>query len=330
MPIVTVRAKEPAPITHRKINVILPGVDTGASPYGSTNYKMLMACPREYALTKIALLRKTALDVPLTTGWMWHYCLQRFYETILQHQKKSNAPTTSDEFAFAGQKEAMVAAYDAMKPFENEPGYEDCVNDVQRMLDGYFERYNGVDRLRILAIEETLTYQGSFQYSARLDLLVEDLSRGGMYVYEHKSARAITADLLNNYQLDLQILGQVFLLLKCVDLKRYPPFRGVRINIATKHKTPQFERVDVLPSNRHIEALKSSVTAWSALRKTYEKLGWPQALGHCAGFSRGYKSCKFFDLCHGHPTLSVDYWTKNEPPFGFERGAVLTDHNISE
>lgn len=322
--IVTVNTADQTP-ERRSLGDVLGIKDTGASPFGSTFYKTVLACPREHGLRYHVGLVPAVTKDQLAAGWIWHYCLQRYYEIIQQHQRKSNARYDSADYLWGGAKAGLAKAYEIVEAFEREPGYEKVIDDVRRMLDRYFDVYSDRDRWQIVAVEETLLYQGPIYYSARLDLIVNDFERGGLWIVEHKTARSITADLLDNYQLDLQILGQVWLFKHCVNLKRYPHFQGVKINIATKHKTPQLTRVDVSPSDDHLAAFYSSQVQWRKLKGYMQKLGWPQSLGHCSGYARGYSKCTYFELCHGQPQRSVADWQRESAPYGFVKLPVINN-----
>lgn len=289
-----VRAKRP------QLWEVLDIPNEGASPVGSTFYKTLMACAREHALAyEIGAELEYAGD-PLTQGLFFHHLLQLYYEK-----------------GTAGAKEG----FELCAQLEEHQAYSDLGEQARTMFDSYLDLYDGKDKWRVIAVEETLIYHGdAFSYSARLDLIVEDLERGGMWVVEHKTARALTAELLDNYQMDIQILGQVWLVRHCVDLDKYPPFKGVRVNITTKHKNPQHTRVEVYPSDRHLAAFEMTAANLHAIRGVNEKLGWPQALGHCSGYTRGYSRCDYFDICHAYPDVSVEQWKTRELPLGYTRG----------
>lgn len=314
-----------AKVKVRTIFDILGVPDGGASPTGSTYYKTLFSCPREFALWKIAQIERDPKAEALTTGWLWHYCLETYYKKIQEWQVSCKAPKTSDEYLFGGNKKAMDAAYCIVQELADQEGYEDMYRKIMSMLTFYFTTYDRLDRWRIIAVEETLIYKsGLFEYSVRIDLIVEDLDRGGMWIIEHKSAAALTADLLEGYQLDLQILGQVWILPKTLDLKQYPPFLGALINIVTKPKTQnsaiKVARPEVNPNRMHQEAFVRSVSSWIRLRPKFAEEKWPQALGHCAGAARGYSRCQFYDICHGFPQLSVKDWQRaKDLPHGYKR-----------
>jgi hypothetical protein len=246
---------------------------------------------------------------PLVVGILYHKCLEVYYGALYNDIDKYDA---------------QGLAFDVIDPFTKEAGYEDTYETVERMLAGYFEYYTN-DKWDIVAVEETLIYQDDFDYSARLDLILHDKKDSGIWLGEHKSARMISAELMESYQLDLQILGQVWLFKNCVDLSQYPPFRGVRVNIITKHETPQFTRVDVCPSQAHLDAFEDSIRAWNQLKVEYARRGWPQSLGHCSGYARGYGQCPNYSLCHGYPSVSVAEWRDtpdDKLPEGYRRRTV--------
>lgn len=328
---------------------VLKFPDTGASPKGSTFRKSLIQCPHEHGLLYEIGLRPSVPTEPLTVGLIFHYALQRYYEEIFKFQrefevtwKKNNVKNplgyrNEDAYYWAHEGQAAKVAWAAVSKLETATGYEDTWKTVSRIVDGYFDRYSRVDRWRILAVEETIEYyglaSGTFDHSTRLDLLVEDTTVCRSYTIEHKTARWISQDLVDFYDLDLQILGQVWLAARCVDWTNLPPFGGSKINIVSKNKTPLFIRHDVLPSVRHLLAFEHMITDWEYVREFYKRIGWPKALGQCAGAPRGYSKCQFYELCREHPletVASIGKW--RDAPDGFEfkgkDAATFEDHNV--
>ena len=284
----------------------LPGPPGGAgSPRGSTYYKRIRLCPREHALAKIALLTRDRDDEALTVGWLFHAGLEAYYKAQL---------------AGADPVERERACWAYLRPVVLEPGYADTWGTVERCLASYFDRWRDVDRWRVIQAEETIGLRwNGLEYSARLDLLVQNLDDGGFYIVEHKTAKTINADLVEGYQLDLQTLGQVWLARQCLDLKQLPPFRGLLVNITSKHVKPQHQRVLVCPSDAHLRAWERSMNDWTALAALMAELGYPQALGNCTGPSRGYRRCAYFDLCHFWPEATAEDWAYWDPPEGYVR-----------
>jgi hypothetical protein len=312
---------------RRPVEEVL-GVEGGASPRGSSYWKAMRVCPRESALREVAHLiplgqSQTNLDV----GLLFHHALENYYRVLQVSQaqaerqkpwKKRQIGQEQREWCWGGAVEAERAAWISIRSFDGEPGYEEIYEEVARLVGSYFEFYRNKDLWRIVAVEETLQYSdATMEYSARLDLIVEDLEHGGLWVIEHKTAKTASADLLEGYQMDLQILGQVWLIDACVDLTNMPLLKGVKINITTKHKTPQHHRVEVCPSTAHLDSFELEQRNSFEMRRVYAKLGWPKHLGNCTGAARYFKRCGFFDVCHGHPSDTVEELRDN-PPFGYE------------
>lgn len=318
------RARTSRYAPERRAPATVLGVADGPSPVGSTFWKGLFRCPREHALRNLVQLRASRRREALDVGWIFHVGLEAYYRTIREHQEKLGKDHPKDQaYFFDALPAAEAAAFEAaVTPLVNESGYSDTVQSLERTLGGYFDFYRRNDRWGIVAVEETLmvdeTYFG-FPYSARLDLIVEDFIRGGLWLVEHKTAAWISEEILTGYQMDLQILGQVWLYRHCVNQRAYAPFRGVLVNITTKQLRPKFERVEVCPSEDHLNMFVRAVMSWDQLRDYAEQLDWPQALGNCAGPTRGYTRCDYFEVCHGSPRDGVAELVQQEPPFGFFR-----------
>lgn len=300
---------------RRKVADILGG--DGPSPVGSNFYKSAMGCGFEHALTYVHRLRPVAQNEAFGVGSIFHKALEVYYKHILAFQRALDEQGTHrDDFYYFGcQLEAQQAAWDAVGMFATEPGYTQTWETLQRILEAYFEKYTGIDRWRIIAVEETLRFESDeLDFSSRLDLIVE--SEGRTWLVEHKTAKQISVDSLAHYDMDLQTLGQQWLFYECVDGTAFLPFAGVIVNIVTKHKTPQLFRKPVLSSRAHLQMFEHAMRMWFLLRLEQEKLGWPRSLGHCAGAARGYSKCQFFDLCRSWPTLTLEEIAAN-PPDGF-------------
>jgi PD-(D/E)XK nuclease superfamily len=358
MPRISIKVALPTenkkPIKRLPVFQVLGMPAVGASPRGSTYYKSLLGCPFEHALLYDVGLRPEFPTEPLVAGISYHYILQRYYQALMQFQREFEArwviehPNNplgyrkDDMYFWGGELEAVRTAWNALTPMQNAEGYKETYETLTRIVDHYFDRTQRMDRWRVMAIEETLEFygesSGSFDYTARLDLLIEDCSVGGttggrMWIVEHKTARYITTDLIDFYDLDLQILGQVWLVANCLDLTRLPPFGGVLLNIVSKQKTPKLVRHTVIPHAGHLTALEETLGAWVGTREHHSANGWPKAIGHCAGALRGYSKCQFYDLCRHQPTVkiaAIKDW--RDAPLGFiftnPDENVIEDHTI--
>jgi hypothetical protein len=303
-------------ITHRrKVDEIIP--NDGASPTGSTFYKSAMGCAFEHALSNVYKIRPKRQNEAFGVGTIFHKALEVYYKFVLAFQQDLDAKGAprDDYYYFGCQLEAQRAAWDTVSVFATEPGYTQTWEVVERIVTAYFEKYAGIDRWRILAVEETLRFTSEeLDFSARLDLVIE--TEGRTWLVEHKTAKSISADGLDHYDMDLQTLGQNWLFQNCVDGAQLEPLAGCIVNIVTKHKTTQIFRKPVCPSRDHLAMFELAIRGWFLLRLEQERLGWPRSLGHCAGFARGYSKCQFFDVCRNWPTLTLEEIAAN-PPDGF-------------
>lgn len=298
-------------------------------------------------MVAVARIRPVRDSEPLTVGWVCHLAWEAYYKTIKLFQDDLGEPPLREDadrfyhYLWGGLPEAERAAMRVVELYAREPGYAATYEQCSNVISHYVDRYRKQDEWRVLAVEETLTWQEplehpvalydaqgnlhaeqtAFQYSCRLDTLVQDLGKGreGTWIVECKTAKWINEDLVSAYQLDMQVLGQLWLWKRCVAEDAYPRFRGIVVNIASKSKTPEFERVEVLPSQHHLRAFEESTRQWAFINKVFEAAGYPRALGSCAGALRGYSRCQFYDLCYGRPELGIEDWKTIDPPPGFYR-----------
>lgn len=313
--------------SKRKINPERPKLEQlglpnpGPSSRGSTYYKKLLACPREHALYAEVGLRPQVLSEALTIGVLFHQALQEYYMVGFDYQREHLATNTkrTDDFYWAWHKEGMRAAYAVVDKIAGQPDYEKEYKKLMDLLDAYFQQYHRQDRWEILAVEETLEWHGKFVYTSRLDLIVFDRAQGGMFIVEHKTASSLGDDLLDSYEMDWQVLGQVWLFNRCVDLSKYPPFLGVYINLITKHTEPRMVRFPVNPSPAHLRDFERNFTHWLHMRRAAAQAGWPKSLGACSGYARGYAKCDYYSLCQAFPENTVQDWIKEPEPLGFEK-----------
>lgn len=327
-----------ATVPSTRTDLRAPGVVLGLddpfgapSAKGSTYWSRLMTCPREHALHNIAKLRSTAPASALTTGFLVHHGLEVYYRSLMEAQRpwraqaladlevKGTYPISPDDDR-AFKQAAADAAFASLAPLEGEPGYEQIADQVSRILAGYFDLAL-LDSHMVLAVEENLDFKRrSLHYTARIDLLVQDYGeRRGVWIVEHKTAKALNESLIEGYQLNLQILGQVWLFKKVFDSRHTPVYRGVLVQILTKTAVPKYHRVHVTPSPAHLAQFEESLKSWVAIEKTMAKRGWPANFTKCAGYARGYSRCTYYNLCHAMPDATIEELATSEPPIGFTR-----------
>lgn len=279
-----------------------------------------------HALRNLVKLRRNGDKEALTVGLTHHHGLEAYYRKLQEHQQQYDwsqwdrwSQTKREEALWGNIQDAEVAGWEAVAPMEREPNYEKTWKMVEKLLNAYFHTYHRKDLWRVIAVEESLDYvDESFRYSARLDLVVEDFEQRGMWIVEHKSASTITDSLVSGYQLDQQILGQVWLMDRCVDLEAYPMFRGVKVNIITKaHTVPRCERVEVMPSRRHLVEFEGSIRSMNALEVAFAEQQWPKMLGNCAGATQFFSRCDYYDICYARPEATVVQLQHEDAPMGY-------------
>lgn len=298
----------------------------GPSPWGSTMHKKLLACMREFGLYERGIRTLTPSDA-LDTGILVHYAMELYYREIHRFQQE-HPDVSKDEFYFGGQREGAQKAMRALDTLEGVKGYEKVVETAVRCMDAYLEQHMRRDRWEIVAVEETLAWDGerlpaehplAFRHSARLDLVIKEA--GGVWLVEHKTAAFITAELVAHYEMDLQVLGQKWLWDHCVATKKYGDLKGVIVNIVSKQKEPRCVRVPVSPSADHLSEFENMMRTMPERKAWAERNGYPKSLGHCAGYARGYSRCDYYDLCHDFPSLTPKQWDKYELPERYVRVA---------
>lgn len=324
MPTVTVAEKP----KRRPYGEVLGHADKygSGSPRGSSYYSALLKCMREYALSSVLGLRPERDDEALTTGSLYHHGLEVYRRHIMavQHQRGIDwcrtQPGAIDETT---RQAAEDAAYAALQPFAEEPGYDEVHSVLLRMLRSYFA-VTKHKRYFVLSCEEELIVMHPFEYSARLDLVCIELGTTAeqdvLRAIEYKSARAIADSLISGYQLHLQTLGQAWLMVRCVDLTKYPRFVGVLVDITSKAKDTKHIEVPVVPTREGLQAFERAVTSYQRLRVWAEQEKYPPNFTACAGANRSFRHCQFYNLCFTNPNLDVaTLAAQQDPPSGFVR-----------
>lgn len=300
-----IRVQQKIEAERRPLREVLGMPESSGSTWGSTYYKAQTVCPRAARLRALGVMKIGAKSDGLDFGDAFHLVKEAYYRA---RQRGLDW------------RLAVAEAWTVLDPLRGEAGYGDMQDELERSLTSYFE-FAMNDRWTVVAVEEELTYQGlSFDYSARLDLVVIDEEDGGLWIVEHKSTKAITANMTQGYLLDLQTLGQIWLMRECVDLTKYPEFKGVIVNITSKQKVPKHERVRVRATEAHLREFEKSLVARKLLNEYAAELGYPKMFGNCSGPAQYFGSCAYFDICHGRPDFDiagVDKLLPHDLPYGF-------------
>jgi len=297
----------------------------GGSKFGSSKVKTLLSCPREYALQESGV-RSAKPVAAFDVGTLVHLGLETYYRLLMKHQA-GHSDVGSDDYFWGGHLEFANQAIESLDVVAESEGWDDVYQQVVACLEAYFDAYWRRDRWTIVAVEEGLCWDGEqlseghphhFRYSSRLDLVIKD--GDGLWLVEHKTAKTISASLLDHYSMDLQIMGHQWLWEHCVNTAKYGVASGVLVNLITKHKQPRVDRVKVSPSADHLREFEAMMRTIPIRREHYESMGWPKSLSHCAGSARGYGKCSYYTLCHDFPQTPVEAWGSDfELPEGFTK-----------
>ena len=97
----------------------------------------------------------------------------------------------------------------------------------------------------------------------------------------------------------------------------------MRVDITSKTKVPQHIEVDVIPTRSGMKAFESAVGSYQRLLDAAEREGFPPNFTCCAGATRAFRQCKYYNLCFNNPDLQIkDLLAEQVPPYGFVREAV--------
>lgn len=306
------------------------GIKSGPSRRGSTYWGRVLHCPMEHYLGNVLQLHSQWPNDPLDTGIIWHYGLEHYYKYILSWQdycreQNPNLDRRDPHFLRGGDQNGQRAAYESVLPFSREPGYECIWKQLEEMYDVYFSRWQS-DMWEIVDVETTLeTNADGFDYSAKLDIFVIDhvFAQPMLRVVESKSTYRIDSFVTDGYLLDLQTMGQVYVVWMTIDLEAYPPFAGSYISLTSK-RSVKTERVPFAPSAAALDSFKYSMQKHTKLPIRYEEDGYPRNYAQC---TRRYGRCEFFNLCKNRPEWGAktlaDMVSRGDLPEGY----VLKEHH---
>lgn len=287
------------------------GYESSGSAHGSSFWKRLRGCPREEKLYKIGLRKTRVVNDSLDFGSLYHLALEHYYRAKMEGKSM---------------RDCIEAAWKPLDPVREASGYEDMYADLDKMLTGYFE-YSEDDQWIIIAVEVevegfvTLPDGSKEPYTARLDLVVIDRLSGELRVIEHKTAKHYTEDLVIGYEADMQMLGQTWLMLQNRS-PLLPRLGGVTVNICVKpqkSKPAQYMRVDVRPTQYHLNEFETSLVQWAQIAQKMAEVGHPKALGSCSGPIHYFKQCTYFNLCHQNAHFNpLAAFEAEDVPYGYE------------
>lgn len=255
----------------------------GGSPKGWSRAATFEACPRAYYYRFIKELEaeRPARDV----GNALHAFLALYY---------------TGQMAVDAPKNNCVDARwlrDALLQTDVNP---ESIEEAWRLFDAYIGFYRE-DFIKPVAAEYTAV-DVRLGHSCRYDLIaqIEDAPpslnlQPGYYIVEHKSAKFFSAETLDGWELDGEIIGQILLWERARLWRKFGPLKGVIVNIIGKQKQPQFHRTIVAPQaalgKAHLKVLNHLD---ERIEECKRKRFWPQYFNACIG---RYSRCDYYDTC---------------------------------
>lgn len=256
----------------------------GASGRGWSSYATFQRCPYLYKVTYIDGERGVAA-MALETGSAFHTFMALHYLWMLDENLSLTPDVCRDELMNSGARvEAILAGW--------------------KCYESYRDHYAN-DYLYPLAIEDWA--QGHRGNTCRYDLIAKVVAdqpgiQAGTWIIEHKTAARFTADLLEGWHNDGEILGQIMVWKQAKLDKKYGKLRGTIVNIVGKQKIPQFQRVVVPAQAWHVSGHDDDLKVWAALQEMYRATDtWPKARNNCV---HRYGLCSLFQHCSSNQKLT--------------------------
>lgn len=260
----------------------------GASAYGWSTRSLLLACPYKYK--KLYLDRpkdggpRGRSSTPLETGGLYHQLLAFHYMAMMPGMGGLKGPVEYD-WVKRRLLEEKVSGEVVMEGF--------------RLFDAY-RFYYEQDYIRPLDVE--IEASDGNRNTCRYDAIVEvvpneALVPPGVYICEHKTARAFDFATLEQWKNDGQIIGQLYIWRQARLKRKYGHLAGVLVNLISKTKTPQFRRIVIAPQAWQLAGHARDLKVWDALENFYRAVGvFPRNRASCRG---PYGLCPLHDHCAG-------------------------------
>ncbi len=171
--------------------------------------------------------------------------------------------------------------------------------EAWRVFNAY-RLYYQHESIQPLAIEFDLRDPRT-NHSCRFDLIAffPDERPGmlpGTYNVEHKTTSQFSADNLEGWHGDGEILGQVDLWDRLHLERRFGPLRGVIVNLLGKQKEPKFHRTIVAPTSFTIDQHRNDLRNWNGRIQLAKAINdFPRSRNNCIG---RYGKCSLWEHCN--------------------------------
>jgi len=259
----------------------------GASGRGWSSHSTFQRCPYLFKVKYLDRVRGLPA-LALETGSAFHTFLALHYRWMMDPEWQLTPQICKDELLAGGVRPQPVI-------------------EAWRLYEAYADHYQD-DYLYPLAEEHWA--EDPDGNTCRYDLIARvDVERPGIvpgaYIVEHKTAARFTADALEGWKNDGEILGQIMIWKRAGLDKQFGKLRGNIVNIVGKQRLIQFHRT-IIPAQRwHVQQHMEDLKMWSALQQMYAATDfWPKARANCV---TKFGMCDLFDHCaENRKPITVD------------------------
>lgn len=260
---------------------------TGGSGRGWSSYATFARCPYSYYLRYIAKIQPEGLlggEGPSDArdiGSLDHAFLAIQYRAAFEQK----TPTVDEVFTFLKESKFQVNPAPLWKAWE--------------VYQAYRQTYDA-DYLEPLAVEYPARDPRTgntcrYDCVARIGNKAPEGIKPGIYIIEHKTAARFSEEVLDGWDLDGEILGEMALWTRGGAQRTFGKLTGLCVNILGKQKIPMFHRTFISPLSVRTKGHMKNLDYLAKLMKDCEmKRRWPQFSTGCVG---RYGKCDYWTHC---------------------------------
>lgn len=285
----------------------VPGLEGGPSKGGISWHTLepAMQCWRKAYLTHVLGLEPKQMGRALSFGSLFHACWELWYRFggTRRYDEPCDAVRQAGAPKLAGEVQRLV--YAELQRFAAEEAQTWDIRAVEQNAIFWMEP----ERINGKSVQIPIT--------CRHDLILAKREPGaacappgpapqGVYIYDHKTASALTYDMTKGYGQDPQFLTNTLVYVRSNEPDMFGPLNGVIVGVAAKHKEPSdrsFFRIETTVDLGAIEEFYREEVRPYAI-EFYRRITdkdirgdrnrWPKNRSQCVG---RYGCCKFFDVC---------------------------------
>jgi hypothetical protein len=277
--------------------------------YFSTAQRCGQLFKKSYDVPPEKLVRKVNAQ-PLQIGALFHTLEALYYGHALGNAfvLPDRQGLVTERLALPGRRrrwsvpdgacDALLEALRTLKDGEREPDAT-VIDEAERLFDTHTNWWDNREDVQPLGVE-VFAQHPKLGYTCRYDLVARVGTHDpelpeGVFIFEKKTAKWIDEKLLESWQLDGEVLGQILCWAPSGMEKLFGPLSGVVVDIVSKGRTADCRRVVVPPTapavahhEKWIRWVAAEIEQWRAID------AYPQRFANC--WTR-YGRCEEFQNC---------------------------------